>query len=120
MDIFTALSDPSRREILEMLADSGPLTATEIYGRFKVSHPAISQHLQALRAANCVLVKKKGQQRLYRINPEAMHTVESWAERMTHLWEERFSALDRVLQQELEKQNPNLIVTKEEKDHEQN
>ena len=118
MDIFTALSDPTRREILEMLADSGPLTATEIYDHFKVSHPAISQHLQALRAANCVLVEKKGQQRLYRINPEGMQSVASWAQRMTRQWEARFAALDRVLQQELENQKPNFMVKQEEGENE--
>jgi DNA-binding transcriptional ArsR family regulator len=118
MDIFTALSDPTRREILEMLADGGPLTATEIYDHFKVSHPAISQHLQALRAAHAVLVEKKGQQRIYRINPEGMQAVESWTQRMTRQWEARFAALDRVLQQELENQNSNIIVKKEENEHE--
>jgi DNA-binding transcriptional ArsR family regulator len=120
MDIFSALSDPTRREILEMLANSGQLSATDIYDKFKVSHPAISQHLKALREANLVLVEKKAQFRMYRINPEAMHRLEIWIKQMTRLWDERFDALDQVLQKEQEKLEQYNIVTKEEKGHEQN
>jgi DNA-binding transcriptional ArsR family regulator len=118
MDIFSALSDPTRREILEMLADAGQLSATEIYDKFQVSHPAISQHLKALREANLVLVEKRAQQRIYRINPETMHTLESWINRMTRLWEERFEALEKVLLEEQEKNKQDNTVKKEEKGHE--
>ncbi|MFT3894992.1 MAG: metalloregulator ArsR/SmtB family transcription factor [Anaerolineales bacterium] len=51
MDIFYALADPTRRQILEMLAQYGELPATKIYEQFPVSRPAISQHLQVLRQA---------------------------------------------------------------------
>jgi DNA-binding transcriptional ArsR family regulator len=118
MDIFTALSDPTRREILEMLANAGQLSATEIYERFNVSHPAISQHLKALREANLVLVEKKAQQRIYRMNPEAMNVVQNWAQKMTRLWEARFDALERVLQEEQNKLNQNNTGTSEEKGNE--
>ncbi len=118
MDIFTALSDPTRREILEMLANSGQLSATEIYDHFPVSHPAISQHLKALREANLVLVEKKAQQRIYRMNPEAMQVVESWVQKMTRLWEGRFDALERVLKEEQKNLNPNNTGRSEVKNHE--
>ncbi len=111
MDVFTALSDPTRRSILEMLARSGPLTATEIYDCFQASHPAISQHLKALREAGLVLVEKKAQQRIYRLNPEPMHKLEIWVRALEADMEERFERLDRVLEAEQAKpENSNQVA----------
>lgn len=103
MDIFNALAEPTRRAILEMLASNGPLSATEIYEQFPVSPPAISQHLKVLREAKLVLMEKRAQQRMYRLNPDAMVEVEGWAGHMTLLWHQRFDALEKVL--EAEKKN---------------
>ncbi len=103
MDIFTALAEPTRRSIVEMLARSGPLSATEISEQFPVSPPAISQHLKVLREAKVVLMEKRAQQHMYRLNPDALFELEGWASHMTHLWNQRFDALDMVL--EAEKKN---------------
>ena len=78
MDIFYALSDPTRRKILELLASQGELSATQIYASFQISPPAISQHLKVLREANLVKMDKRAQQRIYQINPEAVHELEDW------------------------------------------
>ena len=103
MDVYAALGDPTRRVILEMLARKGDLSATEIYGQFKVSHPAISQHLKVLRDANLVQVTRKAQQRIYALNREPLEQMEGWIERLTQLYDERYEALDRVLAAEKEK-----------------
>jgi DNA-binding transcriptional ArsR family regulator len=103
MDMFYALAEPTRREIIEMLAKNGQLSATDICDEFPVSHPAISQHLKVLREANLVRVEKQAQRRLYRINPDAMVELEQWAKQMTQLWSDRFDALDRVLKAEKRK-----------------
>jgi DNA-binding transcriptional ArsR family regulator len=100
MDVFNALADPTRRKIIELLAKRGQLSATQIYENFPVSPPAISQHLKVLREAKLVLVEKRAQQRIYRINPEAMLELEDWAKRMTRLWNERFETLDQILEAE--------------------
>jgi DNA-binding transcriptional ArsR family regulator len=105
MDIFYALADPTRRKILELLADHGPLTATEIAGHFEVTPPAISQHLKVLREAGVVQMEKRAQQRIYRINPAAMRELDGWANRLMQLWEQRFEALDKVLEVEKSKLN---------------
>ena len=105
MDVFSALSDPTRRSILEMLAGAGHLSATELYDHFPASHPAISQHLKVLREANLVVVEKKAQFRIYRMNPEPIHELEIWIRQMTKVWDERFDALDQVLQEEQKKLN---------------
>lgn len=104
MDMFSALADPTRRSILEMLANAGELSATEISDAFSVTPQAISQHLKVLRQAELVQVEKRAQQRIYRINPNAMLELEDWTTRLRQLWEQRFDAFEQVLQAEKEKE----------------
>src|SRR5881628_2942421 len=85
--LFYALAEPTRRDIIELLATNGQLSATDISDKFAVSAPAISQHLKVLREANFVLVEKRAQQRMYSINPNAMSEIERWVQRMTKLLE---------------------------------
>lgn len=100
MDIFQALGDKSRRNIVELLAKKGQLSSTDISNEFQISAPAISQHLKVLREAKLVDMEKKAQQRLYKINPGAMKEIQEWLEKMTQLWDKRFSALDKLLERE--------------------
>ena len=103
MDIFYALAEPTRRKILELLASKGQLSATEIYDNFTVSPPAISQHLKVLREAKLVTTEKRAQQRIYRINPDAMLELEDWAKQLAQLWDQRFDALDELVKVEKQK-----------------
>lgn len=103
IDVFQALSDPRRRDILELLAAHGELSATAISENFDISAPAISQHLKVLREANLVRMEKRAQRRIYRINPEGMHELQGWAKQLTRLWHERFDALDKLLAEEQRK-----------------
>ncbi len=103
MDVFDALAEPTRRDILEMLALSGKLSASDIYKKFDVSHPAISQHLKVLREAKLVQVEKKAQQRIYQLNPKAMSELEEWIGKMTKSWNQRFDKLDVLLKVEKKK-----------------
>ncbi len=82
MDIFQVLAEPTRRDILEALTVSGQLSATDIYIKFNVSHPAISQHLKVLREAGLVIVTKKAQQRFYQINLTSLSEVEEWIQKI--------------------------------------
>lgn len=103
MDTFSALADPTRRSIVEMLANRGQLSATEISSRFQVSPPAISQHLKVLREARLVDMEKRAQQRIYRMNPAAMSEIDEWVQKMTTRWNARFDVLDQVLEAEKKK-----------------
>ena len=100
MDKFSALADPTRREIIELLAQHGQLSAMEISDQFLISPQAISQHLKILREAGLVDVEKRAQQRIYRVNPDAMLEVEVWARQLRQLWDQRFDALEKVLEKE--------------------
>ncbi len=103
MDMFVALADPIRRQILELLATSGELPATAIYEHFLVSPQAISQHLKVLREANLVEMEKRAQRHVYRLNPKTLSQFEAWVAQTKQRWEERFSALDSVLEREKQK-----------------
>ena len=105
MDRFQALSDPTRRKIIEILARDGELSATEIYDHFPMSPQAASQHLSVLRKAQLVRVEKRAQQRIYRINPDAMLEMEEWARELRQLWNQRFDAIDQLLQEEKRKES---------------
>ena len=100
MDIFSALAEPTRRSIIEMLAKHGQLSATEISERFEVSPSAISQHLKVLREAKLVRMEKRAQQRLYSINQEGMQALEDWTRQLNKLWNQRLDALDEVIRAE--------------------
>jgi DNA-binding transcriptional ArsR family regulator len=102
MNMFVALADPTRRNILELLANRGELSATAIYEQFSVSPQAVSQHLKVLREANLVEMEKRAQKHLYRINPQTLSQFEEWVNNMQRMWSERFDTLDTVL--EMEKQ----------------
>ena len=103
MDMFVALADPTRRAILEILASSGELSATAIYEHFSVSPQAISQHLKVLREAHLVVMEKQAQKHLYSLNPQTLSQFETWVQQTRQRWEERFEALDRVLEAEKQK-----------------
>ncbi len=98
MDTFTALAEPTRRNILEMLAVKNGIAAGDIYSKVEASPPAISQHLKVLKEANLVRVEKRAQQRIYYINPEPMRELEKWLHQFASRMEERFTALDELLE----------------------
>jgi len=101
MDAFTALAEPTRRNIMEMLAVNGNLSATDIYSKFKASPPAISQHLKVLREANLVRVEKRAQKRIYYVNPEPMKELEKWIQIFTKQWQDRHDRLEDILKKQM-------------------
>jgi DNA-binding transcriptional ArsR family regulator len=113
MDIFSALADPTRRSILEMLAGNNELSASEIHDKFKVSPQAVSQHLKVLLEAKLVSVEKRAQQRIYRINTDAMVELEEWSMSMRSRWSRRLDALEAVLKSEMKKNAKNQTEQEE-------
>lgn len=105
MNSFSALADPTRRSIVEMLAASGQLSASDISNSFSMSPPAISQHLKVLREANLVQMEKRAQQRIYTIDTAGISEIQQWAQQMRAFWDMRLDALDALLKDEMEKIN---------------
>jgi DNA-binding transcriptional ArsR family regulator len=94
MDVFSALAEPTRRRIVEMLA-RGPLSAGDIAGRFSVTASAVSQHLKALRAARLVRARAVAQRRIYELDAEGLAELESWLDGIGPIWLKRYDALER-------------------------
>ena len=94
---FGALSDPTRRAILERLR-GGEATVTELAQPFQMSMPAISKHLKVLEAAGLITRGRDAQRRPCRLAPGAqLRAASAWTEAFRQSWERRFSALDDVL-----------------------
>jgi DNA-binding transcriptional ArsR family regulator len=96
MDPFVALADPTRRRIVEMLSGKA-LAAGEITAAFSVSAPAISQHLKVLRQTGLVRVEVRGQQRIYRLDPDGLDAFDDWVRKVRGFWNGRLDALERAL-----------------------
>ena len=95
-NVFRALADPTRRAIIERLADS-PASVSELAAPFEMSLPAIYQHLQMLRDAGLVRTTKTGRIRNCRLEVRMLRGVEDWLSERRTMWERRFDALAKHL-----------------------
>lgn len=98
VDVFSALANPVRRRLLELLAES-PRNAGALAGEFELSRPAISEHLQVLRRADLVSEEVRGREHLYRIAAAPLADVERWLRPFERYWRERLTALNDYLQE---------------------
>jgi DNA-binding transcriptional ArsR family regulator len=80
--VLRALAEPRRRAMLHLVRDE-PRSVGEIAAQFDISQQAVSQHLQVLKEAGLVAVRKDGQRRLYVVRPEGLETLEAF---LTELW----------------------------------
>ena len=95
-DVFRAVADPTRRAILDLLAES-ERSVTEIAERFPMSQPAISQHLRVLGDAKLVCRRKDGRRGLYRLEPERLREIYDWSAHYARFWPEKMRALGAYL-----------------------
>ena len=95
-DVFQAISDPTRRAILALIAINA-MTPNAIAEHFKSSRQTISKHIQIL--AECQLVKQEqsGREIYYQLNPKKIKEVSDWAEQFRELWEGRLNRMDMLL-----------------------
>jgi len=100
---LSALADPTRFQIVEMLANNGRMPVSQIGKRFTISPPAISQHLKVLKEANLVCVEVQAQQRIYSLNPAGIGEIEDWISKTKRIWEARLDRLDALLKEETTK-----------------
>jgi DNA-binding transcriptional ArsR family regulator len=97
--IFQALSDPTRRYMVEQLSRA-PASVSELARPLPVSLPAVVQHLQVLEASGLVRSEKVGRVRTCRIDPDVLTAAQSWIDRQKAIWEQRFDRLEKFLQEE--------------------
>jgi len=93
---LSALSEPTRQRILEMLAP-GPLSSGDIARRLAASPPAISQHLRTLRLARLVRVRADAQRRIYELDPAGVGELSEWIGRLQAFWADKLDTLEEEL-----------------------
>lgn len=101
-DTFRAVSDPTRRGILDALV-AGEHSVSELCGMFEMSQPAVSQHLKVLREAGLVTPRREGKLRMYSLEAAPLQQVFDWAGHYQRFWEKKLDALGAVLDREAAK-----------------
>jgi DNA-binding transcriptional ArsR family regulator len=92
-DVFNAIAEPRRREIVELLARRGALAVGTLVVALGLPQPAVSKHLGVLRKVGLVAVIKQGKQRMYHLEAEQLKTVHDWVKAFEALWGHQ---LDRI------------------------
>ncbi|HMV44313.1 MAG TPA: metalloregulator ArsR/SmtB family transcription factor [Leptospiraceae bacterium] len=98
MNVFSALADTTRRDIVVLLARKGELSMSDISKNFTMTPPAISQHLKILKEAKVIQVKKEAQLRLYSIDQSGLDEMDEWISEVRNLWTKRFNSLGNYLE----------------------
>jgi DNA-binding transcriptional ArsR family regulator len=96
MDVFAALSDPTRRALIQHLAE-GPATATQLSLQFPISRQAVTKHLAALDEAGLVERNSSGREVRYSLRTEGLADVSSWVTEVGSSWDRRLADLKRTL-----------------------
>ena len=94
-DVFNAVAEPRRREIIRLLAGGSPRSVGELVEAMDLAQPAVSKHLAVLKAVGLVSVEKDGKNRLYTLNPAELKPVHDWVAQFERFWSHQ---LDRVKQ----------------------
>ncbi len=105
-DVFQAIADPTRREIINMLAYKS-LNLNSVAEHFKISRPAISKHIKILSECGLVKVKQKGRERYCEARLDKLSEVSNWVEQYRKMWEEKLDALYNYLTELQSKEKKN-------------
>jgi DNA-binding transcriptional ArsR family regulator len=103
-DVFYALSNATRRRVLEQLS-VGPATVSELAAPFDMKLPSFVQHLSVLEQSRLVKSKKKGRVRTYELAPERFKVAEGWLADQRHVWESRLDRFDEYVKHLKEKES---------------
>ncbi len=92
-DVFNAIAEPRRREIIDLLNDGGEWAVGDVVQRTRLAQPSVSKHLSVLRKVGVVTVAKNGQRRLYRLHAARLKPVHDWVKAYEQYWTHQ---IDRI------------------------
>jgi DNA-binding transcriptional ArsR family regulator len=95
-DVFQAIADPTRREIINMIAHQS-LNVNAVAGNFDVSRTAIYKHVKILTECGLIVIKQQGRERFYEARLEKLHEISDWVEQYSQFWKARLDALENYL-----------------------
>ncbi|WP_347549091.1 metalloregulator ArsR/SmtB family transcription factor [Pseudalkalibacillus hwajinpoensis] len=96
-DVFQAIADPTRREVLRLLANKD-LPISDITSHFPISRTAVAKHLHILSEAKLVSGKKVGREKIYRLQPEPLVELKQWLSYYEQFWNNKLSILKHVVE----------------------
>src|ERR1700760_866719 len=96
LDVFQAIADPSRRQILKLLSKDS-LTINSLAENFEMSRPAVSKHIKVLEYAGFVSIKDIGRERYCTLNQDGFNELQEWMDFFDSFWKTRFKKLDALL-----------------------
>ena len=105
-DVFQAIADPVRREIIDLLAEQ-PLTVNEVADKFSISRPAVSKHLKLLHECGLLQYEQAGRERICRIQASELIPAFLWIRQYHKLWEDRIDAFEDYINQLQSKNDQN-------------
>jgi DNA-binding transcriptional ArsR family regulator len=116
-DVFNAIAEPRRREIIGMLSDGGEHAVGDVVLRLRMAQPAVSKHLGVLRKVGVVTVSRRGQMRLYRLNAKELKPVHDWVKVYERFWTHQLDRIKMRAEQKMAERiaRENQIGNREEK-----
>ena len=97
--VFDAVADPTRRQLLERLRRSGPLSIKELAEPLSISRQAVTKHLDILCASGLVRVDRDGRKRLHLLDAQPLREVEEWLQPYAEAWDRRLERLKKHLEE---------------------
>jgi DNA-binding transcriptional ArsR family regulator len=98
-DAFTALSDPTRRRIVERLAEGGAQRIADIASEFDMSRQAVTKHLDILSKAGILITERRGRERFNRLADDAFDPIRDWLTRYDRFWEDKLGRLKKIIEE---------------------
>ncbi|GLK51422.1 ArsR/SmtB family transcription factor [Maricaulis virginensis] len=98
-DIFRAIADPTRREILALLSE-GAMTVGDVADRFDMTRPAVAKHLKVLSDGGLISVEARGRERFNRLNAAPLRQVADWVSRFDAFWDDKLNKLKQEVEKE--------------------
>jgi DNA-binding transcriptional ArsR family regulator len=95
-DVFQAIADPTRREIIDLLAEDS-MPVNDIAGKFDISRPAVSKHIKILNDCGLVVIHQKGRKRYCRADIQRLQEVMVWLKRYQKFWDQKLDALEALM-----------------------
>lgn len=100
-DVFNAIAEPRRREIIAVLVDGKEHAVGEVVSTLRLPQPAVSKHLSVLRKVGIVTVSKRGQLRMYRLNPKQLKPVHDWVKTYERFWTHQIDKVKERAEQKM-------------------
>jgi DNA-binding transcriptional ArsR family regulator len=100
-NVFAALANPARRDILRLLLNEGQQPVQQIASHFDMRRPSISEHLKVLRDAGLVRERKRGRQRYYQLEAAPLMELQRWLSPYEQFWREKLANLRQLLDEQL-------------------